>query len=122
MGSPASSQRRRSTLRLALAEDRKEESWEAMEALREKHTALRQRRSRTSDIATQGQIERELCEVEEQLVSKKIAERLPVSMAAKSAATCHPRSCKAEAHAPRAGQRQVPRRSMLDDLLIGPSA
>ena len=68
-----------------LAEDRKEERWEAMEAPREKHTALRQRRSRTSDIASLGQIERELCEVEEQLVSKKIAERLPVSMAAKSA-------------------------------------
>ena len=31
------------------------------------------------------QIEREIFEVEEQLVSKKIAERLPVSLAAKSA-------------------------------------
>ena len=36
-------------------------------------------------VATLAQIERELFEVEEQLVSKKIAERLPVSLAAKSA-------------------------------------
>ena len=43
------------------------------------------RRIRTSDIASLAQIERELYEVEEQLVSKKIAERLPVSLAAKSA-------------------------------------
>ena len=57
-------------------EDRKEETgrWEEMEALREKHAALRQRRCRTSDIATLAQIERELCEVEDQLVGKKIAE------------------------------------------------
>ena len=68
-----------------LVEERKEENWVAMEALREKHTGLRQRRVRTIDIASLGQIERELYEVEEQLVSKKIAERLPVSMAAKSA-------------------------------------
>ena len=68
-----------------MAEERKEESWEAMEALREKREALRQRRIRTSDIASQAQIERELYEVEEQLVSKKIAELLPVSLAAKSA-------------------------------------
>ena len=47
--------------------------------------ALRQRRIRTRDVATLAQIERELFEVEEQLVSKKIAERLPVSLAAKSA-------------------------------------
>ena len=51
-----------------------------MEALREKREALTQR-----DVATLAQIERELFEVEEQLVSKKIAERLPVSLAAKSA-------------------------------------
>ena len=37
-----------------------------------------QRRIRTSDIALLAQIERELYEVEEQLVSKKIAERLLV--------------------------------------------
>ena len=74
-------------------EDRKEEMErkeetdrrEEMEALREKHAALRQRRCRTSDIAMLAQIERELCEVEEQLVGKKIAERLPVTAAAKSA-------------------------------------
>ena len=36
-------------------------------------------------VASLAQIERELYEVEEQLVSKKIAERLPVSLAAKSA-------------------------------------
>ena len=53
-----------------MAEERKEESREAMEALREKREALRQRRIRTSDIALLGQIERELYEVEEQLVSK----------------------------------------------------
>ena len=41
-----------------LAEERKEESWEAMEALREKRKALRQRRIRTSDIASLAQIER----------------------------------------------------------------
>ena len=63
-----------------VAEERKEESWETMEALREKHEALRQRRTCTSDIASLAQIERELYEVEEQLVSKKIAERLPVSL------------------------------------------
>ena len=68
-----------------VAEERKEESWETMEALREKHEALRQRRTCTSDIASLAQIERELYEVEEQLVSKKIAERLPVSLTAKSA-------------------------------------
>ena len=56
-----------------------------MEALREKRKALRQRRIRTRDVATLAQIERELLEVEEQLVSRKIAERLPVSLAAKSA-------------------------------------
>ena len=69
----------------AVAEERKEESCETMEALREKREALRQRRIRMSDIASLAQIERELYEVEEQLVSKKIAERLPVSLAAKSA-------------------------------------
>ena len=69
----------------AMAEERKEESWEAMEALREKREALRQSRIRTSDIASLAQIERGLYEVEEQLVSKKIAERLPVLLAAKSA-------------------------------------
>ena len=57
----------------------------AVAALREKREALRQRRIRTSDIASLAQIERELYEVEEQLVSKKIAERLPVSLTAKSA-------------------------------------
>ena len=67
----------------AMAEERQEES--SMEALREKREALRQRRIRTRDVATLAQIERELLEVEEQLVSKKIAERLPVSLAAKSA-------------------------------------
>ena len=67
----------------ALAEERQEES--SMEALREKREALRQRRIRTRDVATLAQIERELLEVEEQLVSRKIAERLPVSLAAKSA-------------------------------------
>ena len=46
-----------------------------MEALREKRKALRQRRIRTRDVAALAQIERELFEVEEQLVSKKIAER-----------------------------------------------
>ena len=56
-----------------------------MEALREKREALRQRRIRTRDVAALAQIERELFEVEEQLVSKKIAERLPVLLAAKSA-------------------------------------
>ena len=50
---------------------------QSMESLREKREALRQRRIRTRD----AQIERELFEVEEQLVS----ERLPVSLAAKSA-------------------------------------
>ena len=58
-----------------MAEERQEES---CETLREKREALRQRRIRTSDIASLAQIERELYEVEEQLVSKKIAERLPV--------------------------------------------
>ena len=67
----------------AMAEERQEES--SMESLREKREALRQRRIRTRDVATLAQIERELFEVEEQLVSKKIAERLPVSLAAKSA-------------------------------------
>ena len=67
----------------AMAEERQEES--SMEALREKREALRQRRIRTRDVATLAQIERELLEVEEQLVTKKIAERLPVSLAAKSA-------------------------------------
>ena len=56
-----------------------------MEALREKREALRQRRIRARDVAALAQIERELFEVEEQLVSKKIAERLPVLLAAKSA-------------------------------------
>ena len=67
----------------AMAEERQEES--SMESLREKREALKQRRIRTLDVATLAQIERELFEVEEQLVSKKIAERLPVSLAAKSA-------------------------------------
>ena len=62
-----------------------EERQESCETLREKREALRQRRIRASDIASLAQIERELYEVEEQLVSKKIAERLPVSLAAKSA-------------------------------------
>ena len=66
----------------AMAEERQEES--SMEALREKREALRQRRIRTRDVAL-AQIERELLEVEEQLVSRKIAEWLPVSLAAKSA-------------------------------------
>ena len=65
-----------------MAEERQEESWAPMEALREKREALRQRRVRARDVATLAQIERELFEVEEQLVSKKIAERLPVSLAA----------------------------------------
>ena len=65
----------------AVAEERQEESWAPMEALREKREALRQRRIRTRDVATLAQIERELLEVEEQLVSRKIAERLPVSLA-----------------------------------------
>ena len=69
----------------AVAEERQEESWAPMEALREKREALRQRRIRTRDVATLAQIERELLEVEEQLVSRKIAERLPVLLAAKSA-------------------------------------
>ena len=60
-----------------------EKSWAPMEAL-EKREALRQH-VRTRDVATLAQIERELFEVEEQLVSKKIAERLPVLLAAKSA-------------------------------------
>ena len=47
--------------------------------------ALRQHGIRASDIALLAQIERELYEVEEQLASKQIAERLPVSLAAKSA-------------------------------------
>ena len=59
----------------AMAEERQEES---CETLRKKREALRQRRIRTSDIASLAQIERELYEVEEQLVSKKIAERLPL--------------------------------------------
>ena len=75
----------RSSAAPAMAEERQEESWAPMEALREKREALRQRRIRTRDVATLAQIERELFEVEEQLVSKKIAERLPVSLAAKSA-------------------------------------
>ena len=66
----------------AVAEERQEES---CETLREKREALRQRRVRTSDITSLAQIERELYEVEEELVSKKIAERLPVLLAAKSA-------------------------------------
>ena len=69
----------------AMAEERGQEIWAPMEALREKREALRQRRIRTRDVAALAQIERELFEVEEQLVSKKIAERLPVSLAAKSA-------------------------------------
>ena len=69
----------------AMAEERGQESWAPMEALREKREGLRQRRIRTRDVATLAQIKRELLEVEEQLVSKKIAERLPVSLAAKSA-------------------------------------
>ena len=69
----------------AMAEERGEESWAPMEALREKREALRQRRIRTRDVAALAQIERELFEVEEQLVSKKISERLPVLLAAKSA-------------------------------------
>ena len=75
----------RSSAAPAMAKERQEESWAPMEALREKREALRQRRIRTRDVATLAQIERELFEVEEQLVSKKIAERLPVSLAAKSA-------------------------------------
>ena len=63
----------RSSAAPAMAEERQEESWVAMEALREKREALRQRRIRTRDVATLAQIERELFEVEEQLVSKKIA-------------------------------------------------
>ena len=59
----------------AMAEERQEES--SMESLREKREALRQRRIRTRDVATLAQIERELFEVEEQLVSKKIAEPSP---------------------------------------------
>ena len=70
----------RSSAAPAMAEERQEESWAPMEALREKREALRQRRIRTRDVATLAQIERELFEVEEQLVSKKIAERLPVSL------------------------------------------
>ena len=66
-----------------MAKERGEES--SMEALREKREALRQRCIRTRDVAALAQIERELFEVEEQLVSKKIAERLPVLLAAKSA-------------------------------------
>ena len=66
----------------AMAEERQEES--SMEALREKREALRQRRIRTRDVATLAQIERELLEVEEQLVSRKIAERLPVSLEARA--------------------------------------
>ena len=62
----------------AMAEERGQES--SMEALREKREALRQ--------------ERELFEVEEQLVSKKIAERLPVSLATKSANDLGARSRK----------------------------
>ena len=65
-----------------VAKERKE-SWETVEALRKKHEALRQRRTCTSDIASLAQIERELYKVEE--LSKKIAERLPVSLTAKSA-------------------------------------
>ena len=68
----------RSSAAPAMAEERQEESWAPMEALCEKREALRQRRIRTRDVATLAQIERELFEVEEQLVSKKIAERLPV--------------------------------------------
>ena len=44
----------------AMAEERQEESWAPMEALREKREALRQRRIRTRDVATLAQIEREL--------------------------------------------------------------
>ena len=53
----------------AMAEERGEESWAP---LREKREALRQR-IRTRDVASLAQIERELFEVEEQLVSKKIS-------------------------------------------------
>ena len=60
-----------------MAKERGQESWAPMEALREKREALRQRRICTRDVAALAQIERELFEVEEQLVSKKIAERLP---------------------------------------------
>ena len=69
-GDAAEGPRERRARCAAPVEDRKEE--------------MEPRKSRTSDIATLGQIERELCEVEEQLVGKKIAERLPVTMAAKS--------------------------------------
>ena len=68
-----------------MAEERGQESWAPMEALRKKREALRQRRIRTRDVAALAQIERELFKVEEQLVSKKIAERLPVLLTAKSA-------------------------------------
>ena len=44
----------------AMAEEREEESWAPMEALREKGEALRQRRIRTRDVAALAQIEREL--------------------------------------------------------------
>ena len=47
----------------AMAEERGEESWAPMEALREKREALRQRRIRTRDVASLAQIERELFEV-----------------------------------------------------------
>ena len=67
----------RSSAAPAMAEER-QESWAPMEALREKREALRQRRIRTRDVATLAQIEREL-------FGKKIAERLPVLLAAKTA-------------------------------------
>ena len=67
----------RSSAAPAMAEERQEESWAPMEALRKKREALRQRRIRTRDVATLAQIERELFEVEEQLVSKKRAQPSP---------------------------------------------
>ena len=80
--------------------------WAPMEALREKREALRQRRIRTRDVAALAQIERELFEVEEQLVSKKIAERLPGLLAAKSATLAALRSwARAPYCAEPAGQR-----------------
>ena len=58
-----------------------------MEALREKHTALSPEAAPQShkQHCNAGPDREKLCKVQEQLVSKKIAERLPVSMAAEEA-------------------------------------
>ena len=68
----------------AMAEERGQESWAPMEALREKREALRQRRIRTGPASPKpgSGLFRSRWPT---TCSKKIAERLPVLLAAKSA-------------------------------------